>query len=113
MGVEDRPSWSASRYPTRRSVERMSGRRVCPSCGASYHTEWKKPKAEGVCDACDEALTIRRDDSPEVVLDRLKVYHEQTEPLKGYYEKKGKLRTVIGQEEVADTTKLTLAALAD
>ena len=94
-------------------VERMSGRRVCPSCGASYHTEWKKPKAEGVCDACDEALTIRRDDSPEVVLDRLKVYHEQTEPLKGYYEKKGKLRTVIGQEEVADTTKLTLAALAD
>ena len=76
-------------------VERMSGRRVCPSCGASYHTEWKKPKAEGVCDACDE------------------VYHEQTEPLKGYYEKKGKLRTVIGQEEVADTTKLTLAALAD
>lgn len=94
-------------------VERMSGRRVCPSCGASYHTEWKKPKTEGVCDACDEALTIRRDDSPEVVLDRLKVYHEQTEPLKGYYEKKGKLRTVIGQEEVADTTKLTLAALAD
>lgn len=94
-------------------VERMSGRRVCPSCGASYHTEWKKPKAEGVCDACGEALTIRRDDSPEVVLDRLKVYHEQTEPLKGYYEKKGKLRTVIGQEEVADTTKLTLAALAD
>ena len=94
-------------------VERMSGRRVCPSCGASYHTEWKTPKAEGVCDACDEALTIRRDDSPEVVLDRLKVYHEQTEPLKGYYEKKGKLRTVIGQEEVADTTKLTLAALAD
>ena len=94
-------------------VERMSGRRVCPSCGASYHTEWKKAKAEGVCDACDEALTIRRDDSPEVVLDRLKVYHEQTEPLKGYYEKKGKLRTVIGQEEVADTTKLTLAALAD
>ena len=94
-------------------VERMSGRRVCPSCGASYHTEWKKPKAEGICDACDEALAIRRDDSPEVVLDRLKVYHEQTEPLKGYYEKKGKLRTVIGQEEVADTTKLTLAALAD
>ncbi len=94
-------------------VERMSGRRVCPSCGASYHTEWKKPKAEGICDACYEALAIRRDDSPEVVLDRLKVYHEQTEPLKGYYEKKGKLRTVIGQEEVADTTKLTLAALAD
>lgn len=94
-------------------VERMSGRRVCPSCGASYHIEWKKPKKEGFCDACGEALTVRRDDSPEVVIDRLKVYHEQTEPLKGYYEKKGKLRTVIGQEEVADTTKLTLAALAD
>ena len=94
-------------------VERMSGRRVCASCGASFHTVWNKPEREGVCDKCGEALTIRKDDHPDVVLDRLKVYHEQTEPLKDYYEKKGKLKIVVGQVEVADTTKLTLAALKD
>ena len=94
-------------------VKRMSGRRVCEKCGASYHTDYKKPQKEGVCDLCGGSLVIRKDDEPETVKNRLNVYHEQTEPLKGYYEKKGKLRTVIGQEEVADTTKLTLAALAD
>lgn len=94
-------------------VERMSGRRVCASCGASFHTVWNKPEREGICDKCGAALTIRKDDRPDVVLDRLKVYHEQTEPLKDYYEKKGKLKTVVGQVEVADTTKLTLAALKD
>ncbi len=94
-------------------VERMSGRRVCASCGASFHTVWNKPEREGICDKCGAALTIRKDDHPDVVLDRLKVYHEQTEPLKDYYEKKGKLKTVVGQVEVADTTKLTLAALKD
>ena len=65
----------------------------------------------GVCDRCGSTLVQRKDDMPETVQDRLKVYHEQTEPLKGYYEKTGKLRTVEGQEEVADTTKLVLAAL--
>lgn len=94
-------------------VERMSGRRVCASCGASFHTVWNKPEHEGVCDKCGAALTVRKDDRPDVVLDRLKVYHEQTEPLKDYYEKKGKLKIVVGQVEVADTTKLTLAALKD
>lgn len=94
-------------------VERMSGRRVCALCGASFHTVWNKPEREGICDKCGAALTIRKDDHPDVVLDRLKVYHEQTEPLKDYYEKKGKLKTVVGQVEVADTTKLTLAALKD
>ncbi len=92
---------------------RLSGRRVCLKCGATYHTEYKKPKADGVCDACGEALVQRKDDMPETVLDRLKTYHEQTEPLKGYYEKKGILRVVEGQEEVADTTALTFKALED
>lgn len=92
-------------------VERMSGRRVCPDCGASYHIAYK-PAADGVhCDACKAELVIRKDDKPEVVLDRLNVYHDQTEPLKAFYEEKGKLKLVIGQEEVADTTKLTFAAI--
>ena len=97
--------------PDEKIVTRMSGRRVCAACGASYHIEYKKPEVEGVCNLCGGALSIRKDDEPETVLDRLHIYHEQTEPLKGYYEKTGKLRTVVGQEEVADTTKLTLAAL--
>ena len=92
-------------------TRRMSGRRVCSKCGASYHIEFKPSKAEGICDACGEALVQRKDDAPETVLDRLKVYHEQTEPLKDYYAKSGKLRTVQGQEKVEDTTRLTLAAL--
>ena len=92
-------------------VTRMSSRRVCPSCGASYHTEYKKPEKDGICNLCGAELVIRKDDEPSTVLDRLHVYHEQTEPLKDYYAKTGKLRTVIGQEEVADTTKLTFEAL--
>jgi len=92
---------------------RMSGRRVCKACGASYHLEYKKPAVDGVCNACGGELVQRKDDHPDTVLDRLHVYHEQTEPLKGYYEKKGILRIVEGQEEVADTTALTLKALED
>ena len=94
-------------------AKRMSGRRVCGGCGSSYHTEYKPSKEHGKCDACGDGLVQRKDDAPETVLDRLKTYHEQTEPLKGYYEKSGKLRLVEGQEEVADTTKLTLTALED
>ena len=97
--------------PDDKIVARISGRRVCAKCGASYHTEYKKSKNEGVCDLCEGELIRRKDDEPETVLDRLNVYHEQTEPLKDYYAKTGKLRTVEGQEEVVDTTKLTLAAL--
>lgn len=92
-------------------VERMSGRRSCPKCGASYHVVYKPTREEGVCDACGEKLVIRKDDDPEVVKSRLAVYHHDTEPLKAYYEEKGLLKTVIGQEEVKDTTALTLAAL--
>ncbi len=94
-------------------VERMSGRRVCPDCGASYHIEYKKPEKDGVCNNCGAELIIRKDDKPEVVLDRLNVYHEQTEPLKDYYAEKGILKAVEGQEEVADTTALTFKALED
>ena len=92
---------------------RMSGRRVCKACGASYHLEYKAPKQEGVCDACGAELIQRKDDHPDTVLERLAIYHEQTEPLKDFYSKKGILRVVEGQEEVADTSALTLKALED
>ncbi|MBO5420672.1 MAG: adenylate kinase [Clostridia bacterium] len=92
---------------------RMSGRRVCKACGASYHLEYKAPKQEGVCDACGAELIQRKDDHPDTVLERLAIYHEQTEPLKDFYSNKGILRVVEGQEEVADTSALTLKALED
>ena len=97
--------------PDEKIVERMSGRRVCESCGASYHLLYKKPEKEGVCGKCGGALVQRKDDHPDTVKERLKVYHEQTEPLKAYYEKQGKLAIVEGQEDVADTSRLTLEAL--
>ena len=92
-------------------VKRMSGRRVCEKCGASYHTEYKKPSVDGICNFCEGKLVIRKDDEPETVLNRLNVYHEQTEPLKDYYKACGKLLIVEGQDEVKDTTRLVLAAL--
>ena len=94
-------------------VERMSGRRVCENCGASYHILYKKPEVEGKCGKCGGALIQRKDDHPDTVRERLRVYHEQTEPLKSYYEKQGKLRVVQGQDAVEETTRLTLAALED
>lgn len=97
--------------PDDKIVARMSGRRVCEKCGASYHTEYLKPAVDGVCDKCAGALVQRKDDHPDTVKARLAVYHEQTEPLKAYYEKQGKLRIVEGQEDVADTKRLTLAAV--
>lgn len=92
-------------------AKRLSGRRVCGTCGSSYHLDYKKPAVEGVCDKCGNALVQRKDDQPETVLERLKVYHEQTEPLIAYYEQTGKLRVVNGQDTVEETTALTLAAL--
>lgn len=94
-------------------VKRMSGRRVCEKCGASYHTEFKKPEIEGVCNNCDGNLVIRKDDEPETVLERLKVYHDQTEPLKDYYKAQDKLVSVQGQDDVRDTTELVLKALSE
>ena len=93
-------------------VERMSGRRVCPTCGASYHILYKPSEKEGICTKCGADLIIRKDDNPDTVLARLHTYHQQTEPLKGYYANKGLLIEIEGQEEVADTTALTFAALA-
>ena len=91
--------------------KRLSGRRVCEDCGASYHVDYKPSKADGVCDKCGGKTVQRKDDHPDTIKERLSVYHDQTEPLKGYYEKTGKLKIVEGQEDVADTTKLTLQAL--
>ncbi len=91
--------------------QRLSGRRVCEKCGASYHVDFKPSKVSGVCDKCGGATVVRKDDEPATVRDRLKTYHAQTEPLKEYYAKTGKLVIVEGQEEVADTTRLTLAAV--
>ena len=92
-------------------VTRMSGRRVCPKCGATYHTKYNPSTAGDKCDKCGDVLSIRKDDDPEVVKSRLVVYHNETEPLKEYYGKKGLVKTVIGQEKLEDTTKLTLEAL--
>lgn len=97
--------------PDKTIIERISGRRVCPECGSSYHIKYKIPAKEGVCDKCGELLVTRNDDREETVLTRLRVYHESTEQLKDYYGKNGKLREVIGQVEVADTTRETLKAL--
>ena len=99
--------------PDDKIVQRLSGRRVCADCGASYHLGYKKPEKEGICNVCGGKLVQRKDDHPDTVLDRLKVYHEQTEPLKDYYSKAGLLKVVEGQEEVAATTALTLKALED
>lgn len=75
-------------------IGRMSGRRVCPKCGATFHVVSNPPKTEGVCDVCGEALIIRPDDAPETVQSRLDVYHAQTEPLKDFYARLGNLRSV-------------------
>ncbi|MBR3816196.1 MAG: adenylate kinase [Clostridia bacterium] len=99
--------------PDEKIVERMSGRRVCPACGNSYHLLYKKPEKEGICNACGAELIIRADDHPDTVKERLEVYHSQTEPLKEFYGKKNKLFIVEGQEEVADTSALVLKALEE
>ena len=90
---------------------RMTGRRVCPDCGATYHVQTLKPAKEGMCDKCGKDLIIRKDDAPETVKDRLKVFHDQTEPIKGFYEKLGKLVEVDGTGEVSEVTKRVFAAL--
>ena len=90
---------------------RMTGRRVCGSCGDSYHIAAHPPKAEGVCDACGGELVIRKDDAPETVRNRLKVFHAETEPLKEFYEKLGVLKLVNGSQPIEDTTRDILAAL--
>ena len=92
-------------------TKRMSGRRVCEGCGNSYHVEFKPPKADGICDACGAKVVQRADDKPETVAARLVTYHEKTAPLKDFYQSKGKLVTVKGQDSIEDTSRLTLAAI--
>ncbi len=94
-----------------RIITRMSGRRVCRDCGATYHTVYKPTADNEHCDACGGELICRRDDDPEVVKHRLETYHKETEPLREYYEKAGLLRVVIGQEKLEDTTALTVGAI--
>lgn len=97
--------------PDETIIRRMSGRRVCPVCGASYHIVNAPPKEEGVCDQCGGQLTVRADDAPQTVLDRLRTYHEQTEPLLAFYEARGKLRTVKDQPTIEANTAEILRTL--
>lgn len=90
---------------------RMTGRRVCGSCGASYHIVAHPPKVQGICDACGKELVTRKDDKPETVRNRLKVFHAETEPLKDFYEKLGVLKLVEGNQPIENATRDILAAL--
>ena len=92
-------------------IARIGGRRVCESCGASYHIVNIPPKQEGICDKCGGQLVQRKDDAPETVKNRLQVYHTTTEPLKGFYETRGILKTVADQPTAAETLQEILAVL--
>mgnify|MGYP005793861027 CR=1 FL=1 len=92
-------------------VERMSGRRVCRECGATYHVVTKPPRKEGVCDLCGGELIIRADDTPETVKARLAVYHRETEPLTAFYAERGKLRLVNNASTIEGTTEEIFKAL--
>lgn len=88
--------------PDENIVNRMSGRRACVTCGATYHIVHIPPKVENVCDKCGSGLILRDDDKPETVLNRLKIYHEQTQPLIDYYTEKGVLKTVDGTKDMKE-----------
>ena len=92
---------------------RMTGRRVCPKCGASYHITANPPKKDNTCDQCGEGLVIRKDDAPETVRSRLAIYHETTEVLKGYYAAQNKLRLVEGNQSIEGAFKDILKALGE
>ncbi len=92
-------------------VRRMSGRRTCKDCSATFHVENNPPKVEGKCDFCGGELTIRADDAPETVKKRLETYHRDTEPLKAFYAERGKLRTVDNQPSIEATTAAIRKAL--
>jgi adenylate kinase len=92
-------------------IKRLSGRRVCPNCGASYHLLFKPTKSDGICDSCKSGVIQRDDDKEETVINRLKTYHNQTEPLIEYYNKKGIVKTAKGQDEVAQTSAEVLKVL--
>ena len=90
---------------------RMTGRRVCSKCGASFHVTANPPRVEGVCDSCGGELSIRKDDAPETVRNRLKVFHEETEPLKAFYQARGAVAEIKGDQPIENATKDILAAL--
>ena len=92
---------------------RMTGRRVCKKCGASYHIVANPPKTDGICDQCESELVTRKDDAPETVRHRLQVYHSTTEVLKDYYRKQGKLCCVEGQQPIEDVNQDILRALGE
>jgi adenylate kinase len=89
-----------------RIIERMSGRRSCQNCGAVYHVKTNPPKKENVCDKCGGPLILRKDDAPETVKNRLKVYHQETEPLVGFYRTRGKLKAVVDTTIEATTVEI-------
>ena len=94
-------------------VDRMSGRRVCTQCGASYHIVNNPPKTEGICDLCGGEVATRKDDAPETVRNRLGIYHESTEVLKDYYAQQNKLCLVEGNQSIEDTFRDVLKALGE
>ncbi len=98
--------------PDENIVRRMGGRRACVTCGATYHIEHVPPKKEGICDTCGSELILRDDDKPETVSNRLKVYHDQTQPLIDFYTKKGVLKSVDGTVDMMDVFAAIKAILA-
>ena len=116
-GIEDKYLSEAMDYainvevPDENIVKRMSGRRACVACGATYHIEHIPPKTEGICDTCGKELILRDDDKPETVLKRLNVYHEQTQPLIDYYTGKGILKEVDGTKDMSEVFDEIVAIL--
>ena len=99
--------------PDENIINRMSGRRACVGCGATYHIQFNAPKVEGVCDTCGEKLILRDDDKPETAKNRLSVYHEQTQPLIDYYKKAGALREVDGTVDMEDVFQAIVKVLGE
>ena len=99
--------------PDENIVNRMSGRRACVGCGATYHIKYNPTKVEGICDACGESLILRDDDKPETVQNRLSVYHDQTQPLIDFYNKKNVLAEVDGTQDMDDVFNAIVAILGE
>ena len=97
--------------PDENIVRRMSGRRACLKCGATYHIEHIPPKQEGICDTCGSELVLRDDDKPETVLNRLKVYHDQTQPLIDFYTERNVLKSVDGTKDMKEVFDAIIAIL--
>lgn len=97
--------------PDENIISRMSGRRACLNCGATYHIVYNAPKKEGVCDACGQELVLREDDKPKTVKKRLDVYHDQTQPLIDYYKKEGVLAEVDGTKDMEEVFQNIAAIL--